>query len=70
VSFSQPKLKYFKNITIPILAMRSKDDILWPCFHYCRRPIKFKEEIESLVEVSTSWGLNISVRVFISHGVV
>ncbi|KAE9362809.1 alpha/beta-hydrolase [Stipitochalara longipes BDJ] len=36
VSFVQPKLKYFKSITIPILAMCSKDDVLWPCFHYCK----------------------------------
>ena len=34
VSFVQPKLKYLKSITIPILAMCPKDDVLWPCFHY------------------------------------
>jgi hypothetical protein len=36
VSLFQPKLKYFKGITIPTLAICSKGGILWPYFHCCK----------------------------------
>ncbi len=35
-SFKQDKLTYFSKITCPILAMCSKDDVLYSCFHYCK----------------------------------
>ncbi|KAH8653071.1 Alpha/Beta hydrolase protein, partial [Tricladium varicosporioides] len=36
VMFKQEKLKYYKGIRCPILATCSKQDVLWPCFHYCK----------------------------------
>lgn len=36
VMFKQKKIDYYKKITAPILAMCSEDDVLWPCFHYCK----------------------------------
>ena len=56
VSFFQPKLKYFKSITIPILAMCSKDDILWPCFHYCKELVSlsvFEKRREEMVDLGS-----------------
>ncbi|KAH6664852.1 Alpha/Beta hydrolase protein [Halenospora varia] len=35
VMFRQEKLRYFREIRCPILATCSKQDVLWPCFHYC-----------------------------------
>lgn len=37
-TFKQDKLGYYKNINakkIPILALCSREDVLWGCFHYC-----------------------------------
>jgi len=34
-TFKQDKLGFYKQIKCPILAMCSKEDVLWPNFHYC-----------------------------------
>lgn len=35
VLFKQNKMGFYKQITCPILAMCSKEDVLWPCFRFC-----------------------------------
>lgn len=35
VLFKQNKIGFYEQITCPILAMCSKEDVLWPCFRFC-----------------------------------
>lgn len=43
-TFKQDKLTLYKSIpkSVPLLAMCSKDDVLWPCFHYCKELVRPK----------------------------
>jgi hypothetical protein len=42
-TFKQDKLSYYKAITVPILAVCSKEDVLWPCFHFCSELVSDEE---------------------------
>jgi pimeloyl-ACP methyl ester carboxylesterase len=48
VMFRQEKLKYYKSITIPLLSMCSKEDVLWPCFHFCKELVSLDSFVISL----------------------
>jgi len=67
VSLFQPKLKYFKGITVPILAICSKDDILWPFFHCCTELVSlsvFEKKREEMADLGSrsNWRRDVRLR--------
>jgi pimeloyl-ACP methyl ester carboxylesterase len=54
-TFKQDKLSYYNQIKCPVLAMCSKEDVLWPNFHYCSelvRQMTFELTDHALIGVS------------------
>jgi pimeloyl-ACP methyl ester carboxylesterase len=45
VLFKQNKIGFYKQITCPLLAMCSREDVLWPCFRFCSELVSHQEHI-------------------------